>query len=420
MRRLLPLLTCAALLLAGCSRRERANPFDPLNPATSGRPPGFTAVAGDHSVRLRWESVQGNSLLGYQLFRRGPTDTVFAPLTEELDLSVSTIRDFPLTNGTDYAYRLYFVFPFGLGSRPAEDVAAPGAAVPWVIEAGGTDLISVAPDDRRVASRFGDYTSTSDVAVNPASGAVWIADEGSGSVVVFQPAGSLRLSIPGLRRPRAVAVDAFDGSGWVCDVEQGLVFHFGVNGEQASVAIAPLVQPVDAAVDAEDGSVWICELGADRVSRHEYTQGFWQERWAASVQAPSRVAIDGETRDGWVTSFANGTVTKLSSVTGARLLSLTGFQSPLGVAVDAARGRIWIADPHAGSVVALDRDGNVEFRVAGLADAGEISVDAGTGEAWAVLGRSGELVRISPAGVLLRRLKAFHSPVAVSVDPGGR
>ena len=38
MRRLLPILASATLLLTGCSSRERANPFDPLNPQTSGRP----------------------------------------------------------------------------------------------------------------------------------------------------------------------------------------------------------------------------------------------------------------------------------------------------------------------------------------------------------------------------------------------
>ena len=102
------------------------------------------------------------------------------------------------------------------------------------------------------------------------------------------------------------------------------------------------------------------------------------------------------------------------------LVTLTDFTSPLGVAVDARRGRIWIADPGAGSVIALRRDGSEEFRVTGLADAGELAVDLGTGEAWVVLGDPGELARISPAGVLLRVLGGFRSPIAVSVDPGGR
>ncbi|MEK7331538.1 MAG: hypothetical protein AAB113_12130, partial [Candidatus Eisenbacteria bacterium] len=252
-------------------------------------------------------------------------------------------------------------------------------------------------------------------AANPADGAVWVADEGFGRVVVYQPGSGVTVSIPGLNRPRAVAVDPFDGTGWICDVGQNLVHHFTPRGDPASLPIAPLDRPVDVAVDPQDGSVWVCELGGDRVGRFESTRPLWRR----TVADPSRVAVDSTTREGWVTSYANGTVTHLSR-SGQPLVTLTDFTSPLGVAVDARRGRIWIADPGAGSVVALRRDGSEEFRVTGLADAGELAVDLGTGEAWVVLGDPGELARISPAGVLLRVLGGFRSPIAVSVDPGGR
>jgi streptogramin lyase len=415
MRRLLPILASATLLLAGCSRRERANPFDPLNPTTSGRPSGFAALAGDREVRLRWQAVQGNSLSGYQIFRRAPGETGYRAITDVLGTGVTSFRDFPLTNGQDHAYRLYFVFFSGLGSRPAEDVAAPGAAVPWLIEGGGTHLVQITPDDRREVARRGGYGATTDLAANPANGAVWVADEGFGRVVVYQPGSGVTVSIPGLTRPRAVAVDPFDGTGWICDVGQNLVHHFTPRGDPASLPIAPLDRPVDVAVDPQDGSVWVCELGGDRVGRFESTRPLWRR----TLADPSRVAVDSTTREGWVTSYANGTVTRLS-LSGQPRATLTGFTSPLGVAVDARRGRIWIADPGAASVVALHRDGSEEFRVTGLDDAGELAVDLGTGEAWVVLGDPGELARISPAGVLLRVLGGFRSPIAVSIDPGGR
>jgi streptogramin lyase len=415
MRRLLPVLVSTTLLLAGCSRRERANPFDPLNPSTSGRPSGFVALAGDHEVRLRWQAVQGNSLRGYQIFRRAPDETAYRAITDVLGTGVTSFRDFPLTNGHDYAYRLYFVFLSGLGSRPAEDVAAPGAAVPGLIEGGGADLVQITPDDRRVVTRRGGYGATTDLAANPADGAVWVADEGFGRVVVYQPASGVTVSIPGLSRPRAVAVDPFDGSGWVCDLGQNRVHHFTPEGGTASPPIGQLNQPVDVAVDPQDGSVWVCELGGDRLGRFEATGPLW----GRTLADPSRVAVDSTTREGWITSYANGTVTQLSP-SGQLLVTVAGFTAPLGVAVDARRGRIWIADPGAGSVVALGRDGSEEFRVTGLGDAGELAVDLGTGEAWVVLRDPGQLARISPSGVLLRVMAGFGSPIAVSVDPGGR
>jgi len=415
MRGLLPVLAAATLLLAGCSNRERANPFDPLNPNTSGRPAGFVAVAGDRQVRLSWQAVQGNNLIGYQIFRRDRFSSTYGAITGVLGLGTTSFLDFPLPNGTEFAYRLYFVFTSGPGNRPAEDVATPDQAVPWLIEGGGSDLVQITPDDRRVATRRGGYGSTTDLGVNPSDGTVWVTDEGFGRVVVYAPSTGVTVSIPGFNRPRAVAVDPFDGSAWICDVGQDLVYHYKANGDPASLPIAPLNDPVDAAVDGLDGSVWVIELAGDRVGRYDIGGPIWQR----AVPDPSRVAVDSTTRDGWITSYTNGTVTHLS-VSGQPIATLTGFVSPLGIAVDARRGRIWIADPGASRVVALRRDGSEEFRLSGLADAGELGVDLDTGDAWVVLGDPGQLARIGSDGVLERVLTGLRSPIAVSVDPGGR
>ncbi len=416
MGRLLPILAAAALLFAGCSRRERANPFDPLNPSTSGRPPGFVALGGDHKVTLRWQPVQGNTLIGFQLFRRGPRESFYSAVTGVLGTGTTSFRDSGLVNGVDYSYRLYFVFLAGLGSPPAEDVAGTGPAVPWLVEGDGSDLVQVTPDNRRVVARLGGYGGTTDLAVNPATGDVWVADEGLGRVVVYQPGSGVTVSIPGLILPLAVAVDPFDGTGRVCDAGNNLVYHFRPAGDQMSPPIAALNRPIDVTVDPQDGSVWVCELGAGRVGRYDQAG---QPIWSQPVADPSRVAVDSTMREGWVTSYARGTVTRLA-LSGQPLGTLSGFRSPVGVAVDARRDRVWIADPGAGQVIALGRDGVVQFRVTGLADAGELAVDVGTGEAWVVLAYAGTVARISPAGSVIRTLGGFRSPIAISVDPGGR
>ena len=416
MRALLPLLA-AGLLLASCSHRERANPFDQLNPSSSGRPQGFAALAGDREVTLRWQGVQGTTLTGYQLFRRGPGEASFMALTGSLNIATTGFRDITVVNGEEYAYRLYFVFLSGLGNLPAEDTASPGTAVPWLVENSGSDLIRVTPDGRRVASRRSGYGGTADVSVNTANGDVWVVDAGLGRVVVYYPNSGVTVTVPGLAFPRSVAADAFDGTAWVCDESRNRVYHFRRDGSAEPVSIGGLNVPVDVAVDQNDGSVWVCERGAGRVGRYDAGQPLW----TVGVASPSRVAVDSTTHDGWVTSSANGTVAHFSP-TGQLLGTLTGFVSPLGVAIDHRRGRIWIADYGAGQVIAVGRDRPdvVEFRVAGLRDAGDLGVDLGTGEAWVVLGFSGALARLSTAGAVIRTLPGFHSPFAVSVDPGGR
>lgn len=418
MRPLLPLLAAAAIALAGCGSRERANPFDPLNPATSGRPAGFVALAGDREVSLRWSPVSGGAFTGFQLFRRGPGEVDYTPLTGILNPSVTAYRDIPLVNGVDYSYRLYFVFLSGLGSHPAEDVAGPGTAMPWVIEGAGSDLIRLTPDNRRVALRRGGNEGSVDVAANITNGDVWVADQGSGRVTIYQAGGGVTVTVPGFNQPVAVSVDtdSLNGTAWVCDVGRGRVYHLRRDGQLDARSLGPLDRPVDAAVDLFNGFVWVCEFDGDRVV---YFDDLAQPVWSADVPGPSRVAVDSTTREGWVTSFDQGTVSRISPA-GNVLDTFSGFNAPLGVAIDHRRGRIWIADPFAGRVTALDRTGQEEFHVSGLEDAGELSVDLRTGEVWAALGAAGSVARISPTGVVLRQLRGLRTPIAISVDPGGR
>jgi sugar lactone lactonase YvrE len=144
-------------------------------------------------------------------------------------------------------------------------------------------------------------------------------------------------------------------------------------------------------------------------------------QWAATFAAPSRVAIDSVTSQGWVTSFEGGNVVRLSP-SGVALDTITGFQGPIGVAADGRRGRIWIADAYAGRVVALRRDGSVEFTVSNLPEAREIAVDRGTGEAWVTLpGRpsapgSGAVAVIGPGGAERHRLTGLSEPYGIALD----
>src|SRR5438552_3379018 len=118
MRARLALLTLLAGTLAGCSVRERANPFDPHNRDTSGRPIGFARLAGNGAVAMRWQPVTGEGLVGFQVWRRTGGDLAFAPLSATLPVTASEYLDRGLVNGVDYSYRLYYVFDNGLGTRP--------------------------------------------------------------------------------------------------------------------------------------------------------------------------------------------------------------------------------------------------------------------------------------------------------------
>jgi len=408
----------AALPGMGCSERPHANPFDPANPLTGGRPAGFVALAGDGRVTLEWQSATAPGLLGYQVYRSLDPDAGFIAISGVLAPSKNSFSDVGLLNAIDHDYRLYFVFDHGLGTLYASDVATPGPVTPWVTDDGAPALKQLTPDGRHVAATIAGAVTTSagDVDVDVATGAVWTCDPYGGGVTIYQPAtGSLTSLVSGLSKPVAVAVDPVNHTAWVGDDVANAVFHLRPDGSFIPAETVPFIEnPIGIAVDPGDESVWICERNGSRV-RH--VDGTGLPLATAFVVNPSRVAVDSLTGEAWVTSFSRGRILRLSPG-GQRSDSVSSISGPLGIVVDARRGRIWVTDPVAGQVVALHRDGSTEFVVSRLAGASDVALDPATGEVWVTAQEAGTVVRIAADGRILRQLGGFVAPGGIALDPG--
>jgi DNA-binding beta-propeller fold protein YncE len=415
MRGLLPLLT-AALILAGCSTRERANPFDPGNPDTGGRPAGFVAIAGHQSVELRWRTVTGvRDLQGYRVHRRIAGQADYVVISGLLSPSTSTFFDFGLVNGVRHDYRLYFEFSDGLGPHPAEDFATPGRLRPWVVELDGAALVRLSADGRRVASRTGGFGGPSHVAVDPGNGLVWISDTFGGRVRIYDPGFLTFVDVTTVQDPLALAVNPVDHTAWICDDGADRLWHVDASGAPASPGDIDLLDdPLGVALDPVNEHVWVCERGGNRV-RRILADG--TPDWALSLQAPSRVAVDSTSRHGWVTSFLQGQVIRVSN-TGAAVDTLSQFDGPIGVAIDPRRDRVWVADAIGNRIIAVRRAGTEAFRVEGLPGVRDVVVDLRTGDAWVVCTGSGEVVRIAADGTVIARVGGLVDPYGIALDPG--
>jgi DNA-binding beta-propeller fold protein YncE len=412
--RVVAALLILAPLLAGCSSRDRLNPFDPANPRTGGRPADFVALADDDFVKLLWAPQKQSGLVGFQLFRRGPGQASFQPLSAVLSPDTGVFTDLAVANGSAYDYQLFFVFANGPGSTPATDRATPGPLRPWVSEFNGGSLARLTADGRYVSSRSGGFDSANDVAVDRNTGVVWISDTFGGKVQVFDPIQGTFVNIPGFSQPGDLALDLSDQTAWICDPGAGNVRHYSRFGTQASPSLELLDQPIGAAFEQSNRILWVCERGASRV-RTFLSNGMPQ--WQAPLPNPSRVAVDSLTREGWVTSFTEGAVYRLSPA-GARLDSVTSLSGPIGVAVDPRRGRIWVCDALGHRVLALRRDATVEFQVSGLLEARDAAVDLRTGEAWVTVPGAGSVVRISATGQILEEAAGLAEPTSIAIDPG--
>jgi DNA-binding beta-propeller fold protein YncE len=367
-------------------------------------------------VDLRWTAVAGNGLLGFHLYRKTPSDSTFVALAPMFPPNATRYLDRGLLNGLEHRYRLYYVFEdIGEGGVPAEDIATPGRARPWVADAGTGRLSRLTADGRHIADGFGGFSGLTSLGLDALRGTVWVSDGLGGRVGIIDPVSGVTITIPGLVTPAALAVDASAGVTWVCDEDGGQLLAFDPSGQPVGNPIEPLSLPIGLALDLSDHSVLVCERNGDRLRRYAPDHSLLG---SITVPQPSRVAIDSLTRRAWVTSFTRGAVYRVPPSFTAIEDTITGFSGPLGVAVDSRRGVIWVADPVAGQVVGLDRGGVVQTRVTGLPEARDVAVDPETGEIWVSATGRAEVVHLSGTGAILQRLSAFAEPLGIAVANG--
>jgi len=416
MRRSIALLILAASLgLAGCSQRERSNPFDPGNPATGGRPEGFDAVAGFSVVRLAWAPRPDLEIDGYQVTRLAPGDSLWRSFGGPLPPESWQFLDTAVQNGRRYRYRLDFVvagLPLG---RPAEDEATPGPLRPWVADPGAGQVVRLSPDGRDVTMVEERFGAAGRIAVDPEDGFVWASAAADGLVWGLDPLSLQARSIPGVASPDAMALSPFDNSVWVCD-RAGGVSHFRRDGTSPTPGRIPLLDdPIAIATCALDGSLWVCERGGQRV-RHFSALGVPLS--ATFVESPSRVAVDSLSRVAYVTSYLAGWIWRIAE-SGQKIDSTGVAQGPIGIALDRLRGRVWVADEYGGRVLGLDLGTlAVEVTVTNVGAPYDLAVDRATGEVWVVARTDGAVIRLAPDGTRLDVRTGFSDPVEIRLDPG--
>jgi streptogramin lyase len=408
------LLLLAALVgLAGCSNREHLNPLDPGNPATGGMPGGFVALAGNGSASLSWQAPVSAGVIGFRLSRRVGAEPEFHTLIDLLPDETAYFET-GLANGVDHAYRLQFRLIGDALGRAAEDVATPGAAIPWVVDNSARELIRLTPDARHVAEHYvGTLVSPTGVAVDPATGLVWVCDPAAGRLLRYTPGFQDPEEYGAFSEPAAVAVDPSNSRAWVCDDRLGWLQCFVPSNPVIPVAdIRGLATPLSVAIDPRDHSAWVCERTGNLVRRVGPTGGTIA---SGRVREPSRVAVDSLSRRAWVTSFSTRQVT-LVDVDGAVLDSITGLGGPIGIAIDPGTGRVWIADTGGDQVIVVDRSGVERLRLTGLPQPREIALDPIRGEAWITLPPIGQIARFKYDGTPLRRAMGLFTPYDIAID----
>ena len=415
MRRIAPAACLLLLVLAGCSHRERDNPFDPGNPTTGGRPPSFRAVAGAGQATLRWDAVFSEALAGYELFRRGPGDPDFLQVGALLSADSTSFLDAGLTNDSTYAYRLRFVLTDGQRGPFAEALARPGVGIVWVADAAPGLVVRVAPDGRARVLELPGLETPGFVSADPALNRVWSSSREQGVVAVWNANGQL-VDVEGVfGAPGDVSPIPGTAAAWVSDERTGSLNRFDA-GVGLTASAGPFRLPSDVIAEP-GGSAWVIDRDAPRLIHVTGAGVFDFEQ--DLPDRPWRIALDSATRL-WI-SYTEAGAVECRTSTGSLVFRIDGLASPYTLAADGAGGRMWVVLASGDAVAAFDGSGAPAGRISGIPRPRGIATDPRNGEVWVTaLGREdgdGKLWHYDAAGGLISTLGPFGRPFAVDFDP---
>ncbi|MBI4553772.1 MAG: hypothetical protein HY710_16015 [Candidatus Latescibacteria bacterium] len=428
------LVVLGGLVGAGCERRARVNPLDPLNPSTGGRPQNLVAVAEHRRVTLAWERLPVADLSGYRLRRSEVGGDASSVLDIPVSVEYNRYVDLQVVNGKTYQYSLTARITSGSESRSSDPVeATPGPSSCWVIDRGASALFRTSADGYAIAVGVSGFLDPATVVTDPNDGGCWTSDPLNGALVRFTADGALDVVVTGLTRPGAIDVDVRDGACWVA--EGG-----GTIGQASDVVrvkrdgtvefrVFAFTDPQAVAVSPMDGSCWVADLANRQVSNIGVNGDI--RLAAGGFEAPIGVVADPADGGCWVIDRAAKQVVKLTR-TGVRMTTVVGFADPAAGSYDATSGSLWMADPGQQAVIKLltgipngyDIRQRIGFHqtITGLRTPLGVSTDAQTGDCWVADAGNRTVLKFTAGGQLLGFLALSEGsrPVAVSVDPGTR
>jgi hypothetical protein len=404
--------------MSGCEGRDRANPLDPLNPATGGTPDNFNAIADDGKVTLEWYDLGFDDLIGYELTR----------LEEDTGES-STLNDFPIppseitwmdetvTNDRTYAYTLHFLTPGDEMISSLPDRATPGPSTVWAADFNSPAIRKISPDARDLVRSVRGFYGPWDLSISP-SGDIWVADFSAGHVKKFDIDGEFLLrydlSSAGRGRPLSLGYDTRSNTLWIGGRSPDGVVHITDQGFEIAY-YASISYPIDIDIDRSNGTVWVASRDTRSVYRLRPGEGSFTA--IPGFNQPASLSVDPGSGYCWI---ADGSSVIVLGNNGDIQLSLSDFRSPQVVAVDVGDGSCWVGDDEGSwSVSRVSSSGDVEFEIAGFDFISDLIVNEFDGSCWVttVTIEDGEVIKLSSNGEVVGRVGRLAYPAAIDVLP---
>jgi DNA-binding beta-propeller fold protein YncE len=228
------------------------------------------------------------------------------------------------------------------GSGPCESAAAAGAV--WVANDGGGTLARIDPRSNRVTARI--RVGRGSCAVAAGGGAVWVANYRTGQLlrVDTRTRAVRRVAVGGA--PFDVIVDA--GSVWVTGFENGALVE--VDARTARVTRRIEIGGAPNGLLAAGGAIWVgLGRGATQVVRVDPVSGTAQ-RIDVGVEAPTHFVATSA----GILVANDGDALVLLDPRDGRVLRVTHVGRTLGQAALAADGTVWVPDKEIDTIFRVD------------------------------------------------------------------
>ena len=414
----------AALLLiaaAGCSTRERLNPLDPANSQTHGEIPGFSAIAANGLVELRWTPLSQSGVLGYVLERWKPGEAP-RPLSGTLYPPRSVgATDFDVFNDSTYVYRLVAHFDYGDSAVSPSDTATPGTRVLEVLSADLPGVVELSPDARDIVTTVPALNAFEDFDLDRTHAVLWLSDPVSGFVLRHGLNGEIAGPALPINGVTDVSVSSLRGVGWVATPDAQVVSAYGpdLNDPNPRLVVAGVGHARVVEAGTLDPTLWI---GSDEglVYRVSPSDGSPLESWR--LGAPIRaIALDQSANSAWVVT-SRGELNDLYYLvpgdTSAVALR-TGLDNVADVEVEPKSRTLWLSErgaPRKGAGrISRVGPGGVTLAARTALEPYGIAVAPGSDHVWVTSLSRNELLELDASAAIVRESPSIGVPYGVLV-----
>jgi streptogramin lyase len=262
--------------------------------------------------------------------------------------------------------------------------------------------------------------------------AVWVGYDGGLSQ--YTEDGEFVRGYAEYRRPISLVLDAERRRLWFLDAYDYSLVCFDIDADNELLRVkgaahAPAIgtsdlrlyllekRPIEPslALDAVNGSVWIADFYGHQVAKYDadgteiFRSGSFHEPFAVAVLDDCSAWVAGGIRTLSLVGPECDTKQNMPGVNEARAL-----------AYDATRELVWVADYRNNRIFAINREGRLKRRVTGVELPAELAVDEARGNVW-VATQYGGVVKISAdAEKITGSIPEPESVAALDVDGKGR